>query len=31
MKKEIIKKILNFAVTVITAAISTFCITSCQG
>ncbi len=31
MKKELIKKILNFVVTVMTAAISTFCITSCQG
>ena len=29
-KAEIIKKLLNFAVTVLTAAISTFCITSCK-
>nr|WP_297659820.1 smalltalk protein [uncultured Prevotella sp.] len=30
MKKENIKKIVNFIITVLTAALSSFCVQSCQ-
>ena len=31
MKKETLKKIINFAITVLTAIASAFCVSSCQG
>ena len=31
MKKETIKKIIEFIITVLTAVAGTFCITSCHG
>ena len=31
MKKETIKKVVNFIITVLTAIISSFCVTSCKG
>ena len=31
MKKETIKKVVNFIITVLTAIISSFCVTSCNG
>ena len=30
MKRETLKKILNFVITVLTAVASTFCVQSCQ-
>ena len=30
MKKETLKKILNFAITILTAVASSFCVTSCH-
>ena len=31
MKKETLKKIINFTITVLTAIVSAFCVSSCQG
>mgnify|MGYP000257843399 CR=1 FL=1 len=31
MKKETIKKVVNFIITVLTAIISSFCVSSCKG
>lgn len=31
MKKETIKKLINFTITVLTAILSAFCIQSCKG
>ena len=31
MKKETLKKIINFAITVLTAIVSAFCVSFCQG
>ncbi len=31
MKKETIKKVINFIITILTAALSSFCVQSCKG
>ena len=31
MKKETIKKLINFTITVLTAILSAFCVQSCKG
>nr|WP_297658770.1 smalltalk protein [uncultured Prevotella sp.] len=31
MKKENIKKVINFIITILTAALSSFCVQSCKG
>ena len=31
MKKETIKKVINFVITILTAVLSSFCVQSCKG
>ena len=31
MKKENIKKVINFSITILTASLSSFCVQSCKG